>query len=205
MKKPVTAEAPSKDERIFAEAVRIFKEKGYHATSVQDIADAVGLQKASLYHHFASKQDILLEILDGALDILIADMQAVLDMDLPPEEQLRQAMRAYISRVTQEASLAAVLQLEHRNLDPRLRARHVTRRDKYDKLWRELIRRGIEAGAFRRLDERMVSFALLGIQNWVITWYRPEGRLSAAEIADQFADMMLSGLRPADRRPSHEP
>ena len=190
---------------IVQAAAQVFRQKGYHAASMQDIADAVGLQKASLYHHFASKQDILLEILDKALDILIAEMQAVLDMDLQPEEQLRQAMRAYINRVTQEASLAAVLQLEHRNLDPRRRARHITRRDRYDKLWRELIRRGIERGAFRRLDERMVSFALLGIQNWVITWYRPEGHLSASEIADQFADMMLSGLRPADRRPSHEP
>jgi len=190
---------------IVQAAAQVFRQKGYHAASMQDIADAVGLQKASLYHHFASKQDILLEILDKALDILIAEMQAVLDMDLPPEQQLRQAMRAYIDRVTQEASLAAVLQHEHRNLDPRRRASHITRRDRYDKLWRELIRRGIERGAFRRLDERMVSFALLGIQNWVITWYRPEGRLSASEIADQFADMMLSGLRPADRRPSHEP
>jgi AcrR family transcriptional regulator len=190
---------------IVQAAAQIFRQKGYHAASMQDIADAVGLQKASLYHHFASKQDILLEILDGALDILIADMQAVLDMDLPPEDQLRQAMRAYINRVTQEASLAAVLQLEHRNLDPRRRARHITRRDRYDNLWRELIRRGIDRGTFRPMDERMVAFALLGIQNWMITWYRPEGRLTAAEIADQFADLMLSGLCPADRRPSHEP
>jgi AcrR family transcriptional regulator len=190
---------------IVQAAAQIFRQKGYHAASMQDIADAVGLQKASLYHHFASKQDILLEILDEALDLLIADMQAVLDTDLPPEDQLRQAMRAYVSRVTQEASLAAVLQLEHRNLDPRRRARHVTRRDRYDNLWRELIRRGIEREAFRPMDERMVTFALLGIQNWMITWYRPEGRLPAAEIADQFADLMLNGLRPADRGPSHEP
>jgi AcrR family transcriptional regulator len=190
---------------IVQAAAQIFRQKGYHAASMQDIADAVGLQKASLYHHFASKQDILLEILDEALDLLIADMQAVLDTDLPPEDQLRQAMRAYVSRVTQEASLAAVLQLEHRNLDPRRRARHVTRRDRYDNLWRELIRRGIEREAFRPMDERIVTFALLGIQNWMITWYRPEGRLPAAEIADQFADLMLNGLRPADRGPSHEP
>jgi AcrR family transcriptional regulator len=190
---------------IVQAAAQIFRQKGYHAASMQDIADAVGLQKASLYHHFASKQDILLEILDEALDILIADMRAVLDTDLPPEDQLHQAMRAYVNRVTQEASLAAVLQLEHRNLDPRRRARHVTRRDRYDNLWRELIRRGIDRGTFRPMDERMVTFALLGIQNWMITWYRPEGRLPAAEIADQFADLMLNGLSPADRRPSHEP
>jgi AcrR family transcriptional regulator len=179
---------------IIQAAAQIFRQKGYQAASMQDIADAVGLQKASLYHHVASKQEILLEILDQAIDVLIADMQAVIEAGGPPEKQLRQAMRAYVSRVTQEASLAAVLQLEHRNLEPRLRARHVARRDRYDDLWRTLIRRGVEGGTFRDVDENMVSFALLGVQNWMITWYRPEGRLSALEIADQFADLFLQGL-----------
>jgi AcrR family transcriptional regulator len=180
---------------IIQAAAQIFRQKGYRAASMQNIADAVGLQKASLYHHVASKQDILLEILDLALDILIADMQAVLDAGGPPEEQLRAAMRAYVTRVTQEASLAAVLQLEHRNLEPHKRTAHVARRDRYDQLWRSLIRRGVEKHAFRPVDERMVAFALLGVQNWIITWYRPDGPLSPTEIADQFADLFLAGLQ----------
>jgi AcrR family transcriptional regulator len=184
---------------IIQAAAQVFRQKGYQAASMKDIANAVGLQKASLYHHVTSKQEILVEILDQALDLLIADMQAVIDSGGPPEEQLRKAMRAYVSRVTQEASLAAVLQLEHRNLEPRIRARHVARRDRYDDLWRRLIRRGVETGAFRKVDENMVSFALLGVQNWMITWYRPEGRLSALEIADQFADLFLRGLLPVTR------
>jgi AcrR family transcriptional regulator len=182
-------------EDIIRAAAQMFRQKGYQASSMQDIADAVGLQKASLYHHVTSKQDILLEILDQALDIMIADMQAVLDAGGPPEEQLREAMRAYVTRVTQEASLAAVLQLEHRNLEPRKRAAHVVRRDRYDQLWRSLIHRGVERGVFRDVDERMVAFALLGVQNWIITWYRADGRLTPSEIADQFAELFLAGLR----------
>lgn len=180
---------------IIQAAAQIFRQKGYHAASMQDIADAVGLQKASLYHHVASKQDILLEILDQALDLLITDMQAVIDGGGAPEDQLRKAMRAYVARVTQEASLAAVLQLEHRNLEPRKRTAHVVRRDRYDQLWRSLIHRGVERGVFRSVDERMVTFALLGVQNWIITWYRADGRLTPSEIADQFADLFLAGLR----------
>lgn len=179
---------------IVQAAAEVFRQKGYQAASMQDIADAVGLQKASLYHHITSKQDILLEILDHALDLLIADLEQVLEQPAPPDEQLRRAMRAYVERVTREAGLAAVLQFEHRNLAPRKRAHHVARRDQYDRLWRKLIRRGVEAGAFRDLDERMVAFALLGVQNWIITWYRPDGTLSAAEIADRFADLLLNGL-----------
>ncbi len=179
---------------IIQAAAQIFRRKGYHAASMQDIADAVGLQKASLYHHFTSKQDILLEILDQALDLLIHDMQAIVDSDASPESKLRQAMASYIDRVTHQADLAAVLQLEHRSLEPRKRARHIARRDRYDALWRTLIRQGVEAGVFRRLDETIVTFALLGIQNWMITWYRPEGRLKPEEIASLFADLMLNGL-----------
>lgn len=179
---------------IIQAAAQIFRRKGYHAASMQDIADAVGLQKASLYHHFTSKQDILLEILDQALDLLIHDMQAIVDSDASPESKLRQAMACYIDRVTHQADLAAVLQLEHRSLEPRKRARHIARRDRYDALWRTLIRQGMEAGVFRRLDETIVTFALLGIQNWMITWYRPDGRLKPEEIASLFADLMLNGL-----------
>ncbi|MEW6567758.1 MAG: TetR/AcrR family transcriptional regulator [Chloroflexota bacterium] len=179
---------------IVQAAAQIFRRKGYHAASMQDIANAVGLQKASLYHHFASKQDILLEILDQALDLLIRDMQAIVDADRSPETKLRQALASYIDRVTHQADLAAVLQLEHRSLEPRKRARHITRRDRYDALWRTLIRQGIEAGVFRRADETIVAFALLGVQNWMITWFRPDGRLKPNEIAEQFADLMLNGL-----------
>ncbi len=180
---------------IIKAAAEIFRAKGYQGSSMQDIADAVGLQKASLYHHVASKQEILVEILDQALDLLIKDMQAVLAADLAPDAQLRQAIRSYVGRMTQEVSLAAVLQLEHRNLEPRIRARHIARRDRYDALWRELIRRGVEKGAFHAVDEDIVAFAVLGVQNWMITWYRPDGRLSPQAIADQFADLFLSGLR----------
>ena len=180
---------------IIQAAAEIFRQKGYQAASMQDIADAVGLQKASLYHHVSSKQEILLEILDVGLDLLIGDMQAVLDSEAPPEAQLRQAIQSYVRRATNEVGLAAVLQLEHRNLEPRRRARHVARRDRYDSLWRTLIRRGIDAGVFRKVDESIVVFALLGVQNWMITWYRTNGRLSPDEIAHLFADLFLDGLR----------
>jgi AcrR family transcriptional regulator len=185
---------------IIHAAAEIFRQKGYQAASMQDIADAVGLQKASLYHHISGKQEILLEILDQALDLLIDDMEGVLAGVATTEARLRQAILSYVRRMTHEVGLAAVLQLEHRNLEPRLRRRHIARRDRYDALWRSLVREGVESGAFRAVDEQIVTFALLGVQNWLITWYRPDGRLSPEEIADQFSDLFLSGLR-GNRRP----
>ena len=180
---------------ILQAAAQIFRRKGYHAASMQDIADAVHLQKASLYHHVTGKQDILLAILDKALDLLIDDLQQVVDSDLAPEEKIRRAMQIYIERLTEDTSLAAVLLLEYRSLEPDLRVRHIERRDRYDHLWRGLIREGVEVNLFRPVDEAVATFALLGVQNWMITWFRQDGRFTARQLADQFCDLFINGLR----------
>ncbi|HET7010651.1 MAG TPA: TetR/AcrR family transcriptional regulator [Anaerolineales bacterium] len=179
---------------IVQSAAQIFRQKGYHATSMQDIANAVGLQKASLYHHVTGKQEILAAILDAALDRLIGELQAVVDSDLPPEAKLKAAMESYIGRLTGEADLAAVLLLEHRSLEPPLRERHIERRDRFDRLWRDILHQGIQSGAFRPVDETITAFAVLGVQNWLITWYRSSGRLPPSRLAHQFADVFLKGL-----------
>jgi AcrR family transcriptional regulator len=179
---------------ILKAAAQIFRQKGYHAASMQDIADAVQLQKASLYHHVESKQTILLLLLDEALDLLIEDMQAVLDEPLPLKVKFRKAMRVYMSRLAQDADLAAVLLLEHRSLDPERRKDHVARRDRYESLWRGLIKQGIEEGVFKQVDPKLAGYVVLGVQNWMITWYRPNGRHSPERLADQFSGMLLDGL-----------
>ncbi|NIS79120.1 MAG: TetR family transcriptional regulator [Anaerolineales bacterium] len=179
---------------ILQAAAQIFRQKGYHAATMRDIADAVHLQKPSLYHHIDSKQDILLAILDKALDLLIEDLLQVVDSEIPTEDKLRQAMRVYTGRLAEDADLAAVLLLEYRNLEPELRTRHIARRDRYEALWRQLVREGIESGEFREVDEAITTFALLGVQNWMIIWYREGGRLSAKALAEQFCDLFLEGL-----------
>jgi AcrR family transcriptional regulator len=179
---------------IIQAAAQIFRQKGYHGTSMQDIADAVTLKKASLYHHVSGKQDILVSILDQALDLLIEDLDRVLAQELPADLKVRQAMRVYIERLTQDPDLAAVLLMEHRSLEDELRDDHVVRRDRFEKLWRKMIAQGEREGVFRKMDRSLAAFALLGVLNWMITWYRPNGRLRAEEIADQFADLVLDGL-----------
>jgi AcrR family transcriptional regulator len=188
-------------DEIILSAAQIFREKGFHATSMQDIADSVQLQKASLYHHISSKQEILLEVLDRALDVLIEDIEPIVDSDMSSVAKLQLAMARYIERVTSSADLAAVLLLEHRSLEPQLRARHIARRDRFEELWREIVREGVERGEFRPMDLSIVTFALLGVQNWLITWYRDGGRMSGSELADQFADIFLHGLSMNSNQP----
>jgi AcrR family transcriptional regulator len=181
---------------ILQAAAQIFRQKGYNAASMQDIADAVGLQKASLYYHVSSKQEILLDLLNHALDLLITDMESILQADVPADEKLHAAMRAYVRRLTAEADLAAVLLLEYRSLEPKRRAKHIQRRDKVESVWREIVNQGMRSGLFRRVDPVVTGFALLGVQNWLITWYQSSGRLTADELADAFYDLFLGGLIP---------
>jgi AcrR family transcriptional regulator len=179
---------------IIQAAAQIFRQKGYHGTSMQDIADAVDLQKASLYHHVTGKQDILVTILDQALDLLIEDMEKVATSKLSPQEKVRSAMRTYVSRLTGDLDLATVLLMEHRSLDDELRVIHIDRRDRFEALWRGIVQEGIDSDIFRTVDARLTSFAFLGVLNWLITWYRHDGSLSGEQIADRFADLLLSGL-----------
>jgi AcrR family transcriptional regulator len=181
-------------QEILEAAVQIFSRKGFHATSMQDIAEAVNLQKASLYHHISSKQEILVEVLDQALDLLIDNMQEVMKCELPPDQKLRLAMQAYLKTLIDHRELAAVLLLEYRSLENEYRARHIPRRDRFEQLWRELIQDGLEAKVFHCTEPALTSRALLGVMNWTITWYHPDGSLTAEMISEHFADLFLCGL-----------
>jgi TetR/AcrR family transcriptional regulator, cholesterol catabolism regulator len=183
----------TRDEILMA-AAQIFSEKGFHATSMADIAQAVNLQKASLYHHISSKQELLVDMLDLALDLLIERVGEVMSGPLPPAQKLRQAMCTYLDTMIEHRDLAAVLLLEHRSLEPPYFARHTPRRDRFERLWRDLIQQGLDEGVFCCHDPVVTVRALLGVMNWTITWYRPGGSLTGSMIAEQFSDLFLNGL-----------
>src|SRR3990172_2326885 len=181
-------------EDILDAAAQIFSQKGYHGTSMQDIALAVNLQKASLYHHVSSKQEILLELLNRGLDLLIEKVSAALEQPASPEEKLRRAMRIYLQTLAEYQDLAAVLLLEHRSLEPEFHNRHTPRRDRFERIWRDLIVEGQESGIFACAHPSLTARALLGVMNWTVTWYHPGGALSSNEIAEDFANLFLLGL-----------
>ncbi|NQU30052.1 MAG: TetR/AcrR family transcriptional regulator [Anaerolineae bacterium] len=183
-------------DQILDAAAQIFRIKGYHATSMQDIAGAVNLQKGSLYHHVSSKQEILLELLDHALELLTAEILLVAENEeLSPSEKLRQMMRSYLKALTDNIDLASVLLMEHRSLDAELHARHVPNRDRFEALWRYVVDEGMQSGDFSIPETALIVRNLLGAMNWIITWYKPKGELSIEEISDQTATLFLNGLR----------
>lgn len=185
-------------QQILQAAAQIFREKGFHAASMSDIAQAVNLQKASLYHHISSKQAILVAVLDQGLDLLIEGMMQVMELDVAPDEKLRIAVNTYLEALTQQPDLTAVLLLEHRSLEPKYREKHIPRRDRFETLWRQIIEEGILDGTFVNTDPGISAKTILGIINWTIMWYRPDGELSPEEIANQSVNLFLNGLKVRD-------
>jgi hypothetical protein len=100
-----------------------------------------------------------------------------------------------LGSLDKHAALTSVLLLEHRSLDPEYHERHIPRRDRFERLWRDLIQEGVDSGVFQNTDPSMTARALLGVMNWTITWYHPDGLSSIGQISDNFAALFLDGLR----------
>jgi len=181
-------------EDILEAAAQVFRQKGFHGASMNDIAEAVNLQKASLYHHVSSKQEILLEILDRALQMLLDRISRISDQTIPAEEKLRLMIREYLQILVENIDLATVLLFEHRSLERRQHARHIPNRDKFEALWREVLAEGVDARLFQCGDAPLTARALLGLMNWTITWYQPHGEKSIEQIADDYSSLLLNGL-----------
>ena len=181
-------------EDILEAAAQVFRLKGFHGASMANIAEAVNLQKASLYHHVSSKQEILFELLDRALELLLERISPIAEQTIPADERLRLMIRAYLQILAENTDLSAVLLFEHRSLEGKQHARHVPNRDKFEALWRTVLADGVRTKKFLCGNIPLTTRAILGIMNWTITWYRPNGDLTIDQIADQYSSLLLHGL-----------
>ena len=180
---------------ILDAAAQVIRQKGFHGASMADIAEAVKLQKASLYHHVNSKQEILLALLDRALEMLFEQINAIAKQPLPADEKMHQMIQNYLRLLAENSDLSAVLLFEHRSLEPDQHARHIPNRDRFEALWREVIKDGVHEGLFTCPDVALAVRALMGTLNWTLTWYHPDGTLSIEQIADQYTNLMQNGLK----------
>ena len=175
------------------EAARLFAEKGYHGTSIGDLAKALGVQKASFYAHIESKQDLLYETMrDGA-----AAFHAALDAipeDVRPVEKIRLALRGHLRVVADQLDVATVFVREWRYLEGVRRDEILAERRRYEERFRALFREGRELGELRTdLDDASAALLALSAANWAYTWLAP-GR-DTDELADRFFATMLDGVR----------
>jgi TetR/AcrR family transcriptional regulator, cholesterol catabolism regulator len=192
--------AADRAEQVYSAALRLFREKGYHATSMQDIAAAVGLYKGSLYHYIGGKEELLVRVFERSMGGLLVDVERIAaDSSLPPSAQLRRIVEAHVSAVALNLDALTVYLHEWRALAGESLANVRTQRERYAAVVSDIIARGVRAGEFAVPDVGIATLGLLGMCNWLCQWYSPTGRLSASEIGARFADLVLDGLRGPQR------
>jgi AcrR family transcriptional regulator len=175
------------------EAARLFAERGYHGTSVGDLADALGVRKGSLYAHIASKQDLLYETMRDGAAAFHAALDGI-DDRLPATNKIRLALRAHLRVVAEQLDVATVFVREWRYLEGERRDEIVAERRRYEERFRALFREGRDHGELRTdLDEATAALLALSALNWAYTWLRP-GR-DTDGLADRFYSQLVEGMR----------
>ena len=178
---------------LVREAARRFAAQGFHGTSMGELAEALGVQKGSLYSLTASKQELLYEAMrEGA-----AAFQAALDA-VPEEaaaaERIRRALRGHLRVVSEQLDVATVFTREWRFLEGAYREEIVAERRRYEERWRALFREGVESGDLRAdLDAGAAALLVLSAANWAYTWLRPGADVD--RLADRFTDILVEGIR----------
>jgi AcrR family transcriptional regulator len=178
-------------------AATLFARQGYHGTSMREIGREVGVHAGSLYVHITSKEDLLEAIVHSIMNRSEQDMAEVLAKGGTAIEQLHAIAARDLKLIGENKEFATVFFHEWRNLsEPRQQA-VIASRDRWEAGLRGVITKGIEDGEFRAVDPRIASIALTSILNWAYVWYSEGGDLSTDELADQFADLLIIGMRPA--------
>ncbi len=189
-----THERATAAERILRAAVVLFRERGYHGSSMRTLARALRMEAASLYYHFCSKQEILFAILDRTLDDLLAGVgRAVASAD-GPQARLRAAVRFHVLFHTDSQHEAFLSGSELRSLTQANLRLVLTRRDEYERVFRGLLASGVRAGVFQVADVRLTAMAILTMCTGVATWFADGGRLSPEAIADRYVEMIMKSV-----------
>src|SRR5207253_11412586 len=175
------------------QAARLFAEKGYHGTSIGDLAEAMGVQKGSLYAHIDSKEDLLWEVAREGAAAFHAALDSVPD-EPPAIERVRAALRAHLRIVADQLDVATVFIREWRYLDGARREEFLGERRHYEERFRALFREGRERGELRTdLDDATAALLALSAANWAYTWLRPGAETDG--LADRFTALLLDGMR----------
>ncbi|MCA8960694.1 MAG: TetR/AcrR family transcriptional regulator [Planctomycetes bacterium] len=188
---------------ILHAAANLFRERGFGATGMRDVAAACGMTAGNLYYYFPSKNDLLAFCQEEAVGTLLRWATHVESRsELSLEDRLFFLIAGHVICLN-ESYPGSLAHMQIEDLTPEWRARIVSARDEYEAVWRDLIRRGTEEGRFRAVDPRVTALGFLGAVNWTVKWYRVGGDRSAREIAAEFGETLVRGIlaRPEAWRP----
>ena len=192
---------------LIREAGRAFARKGFHNTSLDEVANALNVTKPALYYYIRTKQEILFECHNLALDIGQRAKEIAFTATEDPHERLRLFLRTYIAMVTSELGSYAVLAEPVSSLDPEQQEHIIKRRREFDRIFRSLVAESIELGKIPPCNPKLAVAFFMGAVNTISRWFDPDGDCSSEEIADTYIRFIMDGLNgaaPVDARPNND-
>src|SRR5262249_12367169 len=170
--------------------------KGYLGTSIQDVADELDFTKAAFYYFVKNKEELLYTIFQRAMDVALEGMAEVARSDAPASQKLHVMIAGYISILNREHDLFTVLFQEQRHLLPEHQASIAETQRQILGFWKDVFTQGVNSGEFTDIDPALAAQAVVGMCSWAHRWLNPDGRLTPAEVADAFHQMLLRGILP---------
>jgi AcrR family transcriptional regulator len=189
----VRGEKANRRDEILDAAGQLFSRRGFHATSMRDLARAVNLQGGSLYAHIESKEELLFELVNRAADEFLSCAEAI-PAELSPKEQLERLVYGHLEVIVRELDNATVFFHEWKFLNPELQRKITARRDAYEAHFRRIISAGVQQGQFQVEDVRLAGLFVLSALNWTYHWYRPDGELTLESLAQQYCRLIFRTL-----------
>jgi AcrR family transcriptional regulator len=170
---------------ILLAAVYLFRKKGFLATTIDDIAFRVKINKATIYYYFRDKDQILFEIVSNSIDQLIEGAQHIVSSSASPLEKMKEILMLHLRSGTDPGNLGGVAQFERKNLPPKLLKIYDAQRDEYERIYRGLISQGIAMGQIKEGDPCMLGRFILGLKHSIVTWFKESGPLSIEQVGEE--------------------
>jgi AcrR family transcriptional regulator len=185
----------SRKEQIIVTAAQLFKQKGYEASSMRDIALVLNIEAASLYHHIKSKEEILELICFTMAQKFLSAIAEVNDIYFNAEEKLRKAILHHVEIITEDINKSAVFLREWRSLPENSLKDFMLLRNHYESEFTHIIENGMQEDIFENVDKKFAVLSILSSVNWINEWYQADGKMNAEEIAKKISDFVMGGLR----------
>ncbi len=179
---------------ILRSAAAAFTRNGFAGATMEEIAEQAEMAKGNLYYYFPSKQELLFFCQDYSLTRLNEQADAVVKSKQPVERKLRDLIALHVHTVLEELP-GSTAHTDFRSLPKEQLRKIVRKRDRYEKSYRKVVEAGVKEGVFEVGDTKTAVWAILGALNWIVQWYSPKGAMSAEQIAEDFGDLFVGGLK----------
>ena len=183
-----------KTEEIYRVIARLFAYRGYHSTSMREIARELGMNQSSLYHYFASKQDILFTLMNDAMDDVLAILEEISSTDLLPEDRLNRVLSFYTQYYAGDQERLILLINEMNSLNEEYRSILVRKQRRYVQLIKSILEELAAQGKIKQIDPAIATFAFFGMVHYTIKWYHKDGPVSLDQLANAFVEIFTKGV-----------